>query len=87
MTVRRPRVNISTDAIRSKKSYSKGIHIFKLKWDQLERGSHSCIGVMNEHGTFRHDGYYQISINTVLNILILVIQHCLVQTVIHLDGN
>ena len=55
------RVNITTDAIQSRKGYSRGVHLFKFYWDREKRGSHSCVGVIarDNYGTnfnFQQEG-------------------------------
>jgi len=50
----------STDCIRTKQSYSKGIHLFKITWEKKYRGTHAVIGVCSSNAPLRCDGYKQL---------------------------
>jgi SPRY domain-containing SOCS box protein 1/4 len=50
----------STDCIRTKQSYSKGIHLFKITWKQTLRGTHAVIGVATAHAPLHCEGYKQL---------------------------
>lgn len=48
-TFHRHPVAQSTDAVRSKKGFSSGIHVWEIEWNTRQRGTHAVVGV----GTFR----------------------------------
>ena len=45
LTFHRHPVAQSTDCIRSKIGYERGLHLFELTWSTRQRGTHAVVGV------------------------------------------
>lgn len=45
LTVHRHPVAQSTDGIRGRVGYSRGLHCWEIKWDTKQRGTHAMVGV------------------------------------------
>lgn len=58
LTLHRHPVAQSTDCIRTKMAYERGIHLFELSWNSRQRGTHAIIG-MSEGRTQLHCVGYQ----------------------------
>ncbi len=56
-TLHRHPVAQSTDCIRTKFGYTKGIHLFELNWNSRQRGTHAIIGVSLEKTPLHCVGY------------------------------
>ena len=44
-TVQRNHIRQSTDCIRGKVGYEKGMHLFEITWPTKQRGTHAAVGV------------------------------------------
>ncbi len=60
LTLHRMPVAESTDCIRTKLSYTKGIHLWKVSWKTNLRGTHAVIGVGSDQAPLHCNGYKQI---------------------------
>lgn len=58
LTLHRHPVAQSTDCIRTKRAYERGIHLWELSWNSRQRGTHAIIG-MSEGRTQLHCVGYQ----------------------------
>ena len=58
LTLHRHPVAQSTDCIRTKRAYERGIHLWELTWNPRQRGTHAIIG-MSEGRTQLHCVGYQ----------------------------
>lgn len=58
LTLHRHPVAQSTDCIRTKRAYDRGIHLWELNWNSRQRGTHAIIG-MSEGRTQLHCVGYQ----------------------------
>jgi len=56
-TVKRRPVAQSTDCVRGKKSYSRGVHAWGFRWPKGERGTHAVVGVANSEQVLHCVGY------------------------------
>lgn len=54
--VRRP-VAQSTDCVRGKRSYSRGVHVWRVEWRAGERGTHAVVGVATRAAPLHSVGY------------------------------
>ena len=45
LTFHRHPVAQSTDCIRSKIGYERGLHVFEITWSTRQRGTHAVVGV------------------------------------------
>ena len=57
LTVHRHPVAQSTDAIRGKVGYSKGLHCWEIRWSTRQRGTHAMIGVCTTEAPLTCAGY------------------------------
>jgi len=57
LTVHRHPVAQSTDAIRGKVGYSKGLHCWEIQWSTRQRGTHAMIGVCTSEAPLTCAGY------------------------------
>jgi len=48
----------STDAIRGKVGYSKGLHIFDYTWSTRQRGTHAVVGIATKKASLHCAGYH-----------------------------
>lgn len=60
LTFHRYPVAQSTDCIRTKIGYTKGIHLFKISWSSNLRGTHAIIGVASDKAQLHCVGYESI---------------------------
>ncbi|CAG0925479.1 unnamed protein product, partial [Notodromas monacha] len=56
-TFHRHPVAQSTDCIRGKKGYSKGLHVWQIKWLTRQRGTHAVVGVATADAPLHYVGY------------------------------
>jgi len=60
LTLHRHPVAQSTDCIRTKVGYTKGIHLWELSWNSRQRGTHAIIGVALEKTPLHCVGYQSL---------------------------
>lgn len=60
MTLHRHPVAQSTDCIRTKFGYTKGIHLWELNWNSRQRGTHAIIGVATDKSPLHCVGYQSL---------------------------
>jgi len=48
----------STDCIRGKAGYTKGLHVWEIHWSTRQRGTHAVVGVATAEGPFNSVGYH-----------------------------
>ena len=53
LTLHRRPISQSTDSIRGKVGYRKGIHMWEIKWISNQRGTHACVGVATKRAPIR----------------------------------
>ena len=53
LTLHRRPISQSTDCIRGKVGYRKGIHMWEIKWISNQRGTHACVGVATKKAPIR----------------------------------
>ncbi|KAG1960495.1 SPRY domain-containing SOCS box protein 2 [Pimephales promelas] len=56
-SVCRARVEQSSDAVRGAVGVEAGLHIWEVRWEQLQRGSHALLGVSTHTCTLQASGY------------------------------
>lgn len=61
MTFHRHPVAQSTDGIRGKVSYTKGLHLWEIHWSTRQRGTHAIVGVATNEAPLHSRGY-QLSV-------------------------
>ena len=57
LTFHRHPVAQSTDCIRSKVGYERGLHVFELSWPTRQRGTHAVVGVATMDAPLHSVGY------------------------------
>jgi len=60
LTFHRHPVAQSTDCIRSKIGYERGIHLFEVNWSTRQRGTHAVVGVSTAEAPVHHVGYQSL---------------------------
>lgn len=60
LTLHRHPVAQSTDCIRTKQGYTKGIHLWELNWNSRQRGTHAIIGVATDKSPLHCVGYQSL---------------------------
>lgn len=60
LTFHRHPVAQSTDCIRSKIGYERGIHLFEINWSTRQRGTHAVVGVSTAEAPVHHVGYQSL---------------------------
>lgn len=60
LTLHRHPVAQSTDCIRAKQGYTKGIHLWELEWNSRQRGTHAIIGVGSDKTPLHCVGYQSL---------------------------
>lgn len=60
MTLHRRPVAQSTDCIRTKIGYTKGIHLWEVNWNSGQRGTHAVIGVATDKSPLHCVGYQSL---------------------------
>ena len=54
LTFHRHPVAQSTDCIRAKVGYERGLHLFEITWSTRQRGTHAVVGVSTGESKFDH---------------------------------
>ncbi|VBB26474.1 unnamed protein product [Acanthocheilonema viteae] len=57
LTFHRHPVAQSTDSIRAKIGFSKGFHVWQIRWPQRQRGTHASVGVATKAASLHAVGY------------------------------
>lgn len=57
LTFHRHPVAQSTDCIRAKVGYERGLHVFELSWSTRQRGTHAVVGVATQDAPLHSVGY------------------------------
>lgn len=57
LTLHRHPVAQSTDCIRGKVGYSRGLHVWQIQWSARQRGTHACVGVATRDAPLHCNGY------------------------------
>jgi len=65
LTFHRHPVAQSTDCIRGKVGYSKGLHILELQWPHKQRGTHAVVGLATKEAPLHSPGYQSLVGSTV----------------------
>jgi len=60
LTFHRHPVAQSTDCIRSKIGYERGLHVFELSWSTRQRGTHAVVGVATQDAPLHSVGYQSL---------------------------
>ncbi|XP_065086819.1 protein gustavus-like [Ochlerotatus camptorhynchus] len=60
MTFHRYSVAQSTDCIRGKVGFTKGLHVWELLWSTQQRGTHAVIGVATSEAPLHSQGYQSL---------------------------
>merc|ERR1711971_509726 len=60
LTFHRHPVAQSTDCIRSKVGYERGLHVFELSWSSRQRGTHAVVGVATQEAPLHSVGYQSL---------------------------
>jgi len=60
LTFHRHPVAQSTDCIRSKIGYERGLHVFELCWSTRQRGTHAVVGVATQDAPLHSVGYQSL---------------------------
>jgi len=60
LTFHRHPVAQSTDCIRSKVGYERGLHVFELSWSTRQRGTHAVVGVATQEAPLHSVGYQSL---------------------------
>jgi len=60
LTFHRHPVAQSTDCIRSKVGYERGLHVFELSWSTRQRGTHAVVGVATQDAPLHSVGYQSL---------------------------
>ncbi|KAH9491316.1 SPRY domain-containing SOCS box protein 4 [Dermatophagoides farinae] len=58
--VHRHPVAQSTDCVRGLIGYSKGLHVWEIKWPLRQRGTHACVGVATAEAALHSNGYHPL---------------------------
>lgn len=58
--VHRHPVAQSTDCVRGLIGYSKGLHVWELKWPLRQRGTHAVVGVATAEAALHSNGYHPL---------------------------
>lgn len=67
MTFHRHPVAQSTDCIRGKVGYTKGMHVWELQWSTRQRGTHAVVGVATADAPLHSVGYQSLVGNNELS--------------------
>ncbi|XP_078390019.1 SPRY domain-containing SOCS box protein 4-like [Cetorhinus maximus] len=57
LTARRLRTPDSTDCVRGRVGYRRGLHVWRLRWPPGQRGSHAAVGVGTADARLQSPGY------------------------------
>lgn len=60
LTFHRHPVAQSTDSIRGKVGYTRGLHIWEIYWSQRQRGTHAVVGVATSEAPLHSVGYQSL---------------------------
>ena len=60
LTLHRHPVAQSTDCIRSKIGYERGLHVFELNWPSQQRGTHAVVGLATIAAPLHSVGYQSL---------------------------
>jgi len=60
LTFHRHPVAQSTDCIRAKVGYERGLHVFELSWSTRQRGTHAVVGVATQEAPLHSVGYQSL---------------------------
>lgn len=60
LVIHRHPVAQSTDAIRGKVGYERGLHIWEITWNARQRGTHAVIGVATKNASLHCAGYQSL---------------------------
>jgi len=60
MTFHRHPVAQSTDCIRAKVGYERGLHLFEITWSTRQRGTHAVVGVSTSEAPIHSVGYQSL---------------------------
>ncbi|GAB6019929.1 hypothetical protein CHUAL_001460 [Chamberlinius hualienensis] len=60
LTFHRHPVAQSTDCIRGKFGYSRGLHVWEIHWSTRQRGTHAVVGVSTEDAPLHSVGYQSL---------------------------
>lgn len=57
MTFHRHPVAQSTDCIRGRIGYTRGLHVWEIHWSTRQRGTHAVVGVATDEAPLHSQGY------------------------------
>lgn len=57
MTFHRHPVAQSTDCIRGRVGYTRGLHVWEIHWSTRQRGTHAVVGVATDEAPLHSQGY------------------------------
>ncbi|XP_066941873.1 protein gustavus isoform X2 [Macrobrachium rosenbergii] len=60
MTFHRHPVAQSTDCIRGKVGYTRGLHLWEIHWSTRQRGTHAVVGVATDEAPLHSQGYQSL---------------------------
>ena len=60
LTFHRHPVAQSTDCIRGKVGYTKGLHVWEIVWNTRQRGTHAVVGVATSEAPLHSNGYQSL---------------------------
>jgi len=60
MTFHRHPVAQSTDCIRGKVGYTRGLHVWEILWSTRQRGTHAVVGVATQDAPLHSQGYQSL---------------------------
>lgn len=60
LTLHRHPVAQSTDCIRGKTGYTRGLHVWELVWNTRQRGTHAVVGVATADAVLHANGYQSL---------------------------
>jgi len=66
LTLHRHPVAQSTDCIRGKTGFSKGLHVWEILWWGKKRGTHAVVGVATQDAPLASVGY-QVKLTSLFN--------------------
>ncbi|XP_032824073.1 SPRY domain-containing SOCS box protein 4-like [Petromyzon marinus] len=64
LTFHRHPVAQSTDAIRGKVGYTRGLHVWEIRWPSRQRGTHAVVGVATSDAPLHSVGYAALTGST-----------------------
>lgn len=60
LTLHRHPVAQSTDCIRGRQCYTRGLHVWEITWQAQQRGTHAVIGMATKQATLHCNGYQSL---------------------------